>query len=77
MHRIVVLALAFLAIVRTTLAASYTSQRVSFPSGTENIVGYLATPDSPCRHPAVIVLHEDSGLSDWVKEQTRRLAISP
>ncbi len=36
--------------------------------------GYLATPEAPGRHPGILVLHPDAGLSDWVKEQTRKLA---
>ncbi len=47
---------------------------VQIKSGTETINGYLVLPDSPGRHPALIVVHEWWGLNDWVKEQTRKLA---
>jgi carboxymethylenebutenolidase len=47
---------------------------VQIKSGAETIKGYLALPDSPGHHPAVIVVHEWWGLNDWVKEQTRKLA---
>ena len=50
------------------------TENVTFPSGSETIAGYLAVPDSPGKHPALIVIHDDWGLTDWVKEQTLRLA---
>ena len=75
MRRIAVLAAwSFFAIAATALAAPVKTQDVTFPSGSETIAGYLAAPDSPGKHPALVVLHEDWGLTDWVKEQTRKLA---
>jgi carboxymethylenebutenolidase len=50
------------------------TQTVQFPSGKETVDGFLATPDLPGRHPAIIVIHEWWGLNDWVKEQTEKLA---
>jgi carboxymethylenebutenolidase len=49
-------------------------QTVQFKSGDEMISGFLAVPDSPGRHPGVIVIHEWWGLTDWVKVQTEKLA---
>ncbi|MFZ0962991.1 MAG: dienelactone hydrolase family protein [Terriglobia bacterium] len=75
MRRTTVLAgWSFLAIAASALAAPVKTQDVTIPSGSETIAGYLATPDSPGQHPAVLVLHEDWGLTDWVREQTRKLA---
>ena len=54
--------------------SSVKTQDVTFPSGPDTIAGYLAAPDSPGQHPALVVIHEDWGLTDWVKAQTRRLA---
>lgn len=48
---------------------------VQFPAGTETLSGYLVSPDKPGRYPAVIVIHEWWGLTDWVKEQARKLAV--
>ena len=45
-----------------------------FASGSETIAGYLAAPESPGKYPALVVIHEDWGLTDWVKGQTRKLA---
>jgi carboxymethylenebutenolidase len=75
MHRIVLLAAGIhLAIATTALAAPVRTQDVTFPSGAETIAGYLAAPESPGPHPALLVLHEEWGLTDWVKGQSRKLA---
>jgi carboxymethylenebutenolidase len=50
------------------------TQEVNLPSGSETIAGYLALPESPGKHPGVVIIHEYWGLNDWVKEQARRLA---
>jgi carboxymethylenebutenolidase len=64
----------FLAIAATALAAPVKSQSVTFPSNSETLAGYLAAPESPGKHPALLVIHEDWGLTEWVKGQTRKLA---
>jgi len=75
MRRIAILAAwIFFAIAPTAFADSIKAQLVTLPSGSETIAGYLAEPDSPGKHPALVVLHEDWGLTEWVKAQTRRLA---
>ena len=75
MRRIAILAAwIFFAIAPTAFAGSVKTQDVTFPSGSETIAGYLAAPDSPGKHPALVVLHEDWGLTEWVKAQTRKLA---
>ncbi|HTS67612.1 MAG TPA: dienelactone hydrolase family protein [Terriglobia bacterium] len=63
-----------LAIAATARAVNVKTQEVTFPSGSETIAGYLALPESPGKHPALVVIHEDWGLTGWVKEQARRLA---
>jgi carboxymethylenebutenolidase len=50
------------------------TQTVQFKSGDETINGFLALPDSPGRHPGIIVIQEYWGLNDWVKQQTEKLA---
>jgi carboxymethylenebutenolidase len=57
-----------------SLTAAVRAQQVSFRSGSETIAGYLAAPESPGRHPALLVIHDDWGLTGEVKEQTRKLA---
>ena len=40
---------------------------VSFPSGSETISGYLATPEGAGKKPAVVVIHEWWGLNEFAK----------
>jgi carboxymethylenebutenolidase len=56
------------------LAGPVKTETVSFPSGAETATGYLAVPDSPGRHPALVVIQEWWGLNDWVKEQAHKFA---
>jgi carboxymethylenebutenolidase len=50
------------------------TEAVHFPVGKDTIGGYLAAPEKPGRYPAIIVIHDWWGLTDWVKEQTDKLA---
>ena len=50
------------------------TEDVTYPSGKDTLTGYLATPEKPGTHPAIIVIHEWWGLNDWVKEQTQKFA---
>jgi carboxymethylenebutenolidase len=75
MRRIALLAAwSLFAIAPAAFAGTIKIEVVMFRSGSETISGYLATPDSPGRHPGLLVLHGDGGLTDWVKEQTRKFA---
>lgn len=75
MRRITALTAGCLLTVATNIfAITVKVQEVTFASGSETISGYLAVPDSPGEHPGMVVIHEDWGLTDWVKAQTRRLA---
>jgi carboxymethylenebutenolidase len=62
------------ALSATAGAAPIKTATVSFPSGAETAGGYLAAPEAPGKHPAVIVIHDDWGLTDWVKQQANKLA---
>jgi carboxymethylenebutenolidase len=55
-------------------AAAPKTETVQFSNGKDTISGFLALPDKPGPHPALIVIHEWWGLNDWVKEQTVKLA---
>jgi carboxymethylenebutenolidase len=50
------------------------TQTVHFQSGKQTVDGFLAEPDKPGRYPGVIVIHDWWGLTDWVKQQTAKLA---
>jgi carboxymethylenebutenolidase len=47
---------------------------VTFPSGDATIMGYLARPAAEGTYPAILVSHENRGLTDHIKDVTRRLA---
>ncbi len=75
MRRIIALAaLSLVVTAANAYALTIKVQDVTFTSGSEAIAGYLAVPESPERCPGIVVIHEDWGLTDWVKAQTRRLA---
>ena len=50
------------------------TETVEFKSGDLTVGGFLASPGTPGKHPAMIVIHEWWGLNDWVKEQAEKLA---
>src|SRR5512135_3810163 len=47
---------------------------VSFQSGKSMLQAYLATPEGPGPHPAVVVIHEAFGLNDNIRDIARRFA---
>jgi len=69
-----IVALALLTIIVTVRADTPNTESVQFPNGTGTVSGFLATPEKPGRYPALVVIHEWWGLTDWVKEQTQKLA---
>lgn len=56
------------------LAAAPKTETVRYKSGEETVSGYLAAPETPGKHAAIIVIHEWWGLNDWVKEQAQKFA---
>src|SRR6266568_8522485 len=50
------------------------SEYVKFLSGTDTITAYLAYPERSQPAPAVIVIHEIFGMSDFVRQTTEQLA---
>jgi carboxymethylenebutenolidase len=69
-----IVALGLLAAIVTVRADAPKTETVQFPNGTGTASGFLAMPDKPGRYPALVVIHEWWGLTDWVKEQTQELA---
>jgi carboxymethylenebutenolidase len=49
-------------------------QDIQFPSGAETIMGYLASSAGEGPYPVALVCHENRGLTDHIKDVTRRLA---
>ncbi|MGH9711710.1 MAG: dienelactone hydrolase family protein [Candidatus Acidiferrales bacterium] len=50
------------------------TETVEFKNGTETVSAFLALPDTPGPHAAIIVIHEWWGLNEWVKEQAEKFA---
>ncbi|MGH7700581.1 MAG: dienelactone hydrolase family protein [Gemmatimonadales bacterium] len=50
------------------------AEYVTYLSGRDTITAYLAYPERPDPAPAVIVIHEIFGLSDFIRQTTERLA---
>jgi len=69
-----IIVLGLLAAAFVARAGAPKTETVEFKSGTETVSGFLALPDTPGPHGAVIVIHEWWGLNDWVKEQTVKFA---
>ncbi len=69
-----IVALGLLAAIVTVRADAPNTETVQFPNGTGTVSGFLAVPEKPGRYPALVVIHEWWGLTDWVKEQTQKLA---
>ncbi len=73
-HRSFAVWFAACALLVTAPAAA--GQAVQYPSGTTNIDAYLVRPsrDAGARAPAVIVVHDDQGLTDTVRATARLFA---
>jgi carboxymethylenebutenolidase len=50
------------------------TREVRFPSAAGTVRGYLARQDVREALPAVLLIHDQAGLSDWVKQSARELA---
>jgi carboxymethylenebutenolidase len=50
------------------------AKRVEFPGQGVTLIGYLARPGAGGTFPMVLVCHENRGLTDYIKDVTRRLA---
>ena len=71
---VAIAALGLIAAIMAVGADAPQTQTVQFPNGTGTVSGFLALPEKPGRYPALVVVHEWWGLTDWVKEQTQKLA---
>lgn len=50
------------------------ASEVTFPSGSDEIMGYLARPAAEGVYPAILVCHENRGLTDHIRDVARRFA---
>ena len=57
-----------------SLVTDIHTEYVRYASGRDTVTAYLAYPERPDPAPAVIVIHENVGLTDFVRRATERLA---
>src|SRR5436305_597240 len=76
MRRTLVLAAAFawVALAASPVNAGVKTKEITFKSGGDEVKGFLAEPDGKGPFPAIVVIQEWWGLTDWVKDNARRLA---
>jgi len=55
-------------------ASNIRTSIVSYVSGSDTVSAYLAEPAGGGKHPALIVIHEWWGLTDWIKQNARDFA---
>ena len=59
---------------REAAAANLDTETVSYPSGNMPVQAYLAKPRGTGRHRAVLVIHENRGLNEHIRDVARRFA---
>jgi carboxymethylenebutenolidase len=57
-----------------TASAAVKTSEVTFKSGKDKVKGFLAMPEGKGPFPAIVVIQEWWGLTDWVKDNARRFA---
>ncbi len=55
-------------------AAAIKTMMVRYQSGQDTVSAYMAIPEATGKHPALIVIHEWWGLTDWIKQDARNFA---
>ncbi len=65
---------AFLMAPALTVAGPVRDETVAIPSGDEKVSAFLARPDGPGPHPALILIHEWWGLNEQIKGEARKFA---
>ena len=55
-------------------AAEVAGKMIKIKSGEDEVDAYLAMPEGKGPFPGIVVIQEFWGLTDWIKENARRLA---
>jgi carboxymethylenebutenolidase len=50
------------------------THEVEYPGNAGTLLGYLARPKAPGKYPAIIVVHQNTGLNDHIRDVARRFA---
>ena len=64
----------FLLLAAPVQGAGVKTSDVTFKSGDEEVKGFLAEPEGNGPFPAIVVIQEWWGLTDWIKENAKRMA---
>src|SRR6059036_1996331 len=62
------------AVLRRLSPTDIHSEYVKYLSGKDTVTAYIAYPERPQPAPAVIVIHEIFGMSDFIRQTTEQLA---
>jgi len=65
---------AFLFLFMLSTLSARAQQTITFPSGDANGQGLLYLPHGSGPHPALIVIHEWWGMTDWIKQEAEHYA---
>src|SRR5882724_6890750 len=71
---LVLSAVVFLSVSPTVRPSDIHSEYVKYLSGKDTVTAYIAYPERPKPSPAVIVIHEIFGMSDFIRQTTEQLA---
>jgi carboxymethylenebutenolidase len=63
-----------LVLVTSPALAAVKTMDVTFKSGDDEVKAFLAIPDGKGPHPGIVVIQEWWGLTDWIKDNSKRLA---
>lgn len=55
-------------------AAGVDAETIKYPSGSIQVEGYLVKPQGTGKFPAIIVIHENRGLNEHIRDVARRFA---
>src|SRR5436305_12775257 len=70
----VIVSVAALAFLAPSAFAQVKTSDITIKSGDEEIKAFLAVPEGKGPFPAIVVIQEWWGLTDWIKDNAKRLA---
>jgi carboxymethylenebutenolidase len=68
------MSVALLAVATAPTLADVRTREITFKSGNEEVKGFLGEPEGKGPFPAIVVIQEWWGLTDWIKDNAKRLA---
>jgi len=67
-------ALGLIVVAAATARAEVKTMDITFKSGDDEVKGFLAEPDGKGPFPAIVVIQEWWGLTDWIKDNAKHFA---